>query len=209
MGFREFAASEGQHLTLPDAPPAEASSVVVPLRRASDAGGSQSLSHLLWAQLRDHVDPQVLQAVAGGVWEIVGNALEHSGSDALIMGQVYRRPHGDKRRRHVDHDNRVQVVVGDVGRGIRGSFLESGARSPASDREAIELALQYLVSSVDDPGRGQGLTDTMEQVAALQGRMILRSGNAKLSITARGRRHTQVPRLPGVIVALSLPLYPG
>jgi hypothetical protein len=92
---------------------------------------------------------------------------------------------------------------------IRSSFLETGARNPASDRDAIELALEYLVSSVDDPGRGQGLTDTMEQVVALQGRMIVRSGNAKVAITARGRTHTQVPRLPGVIVALSLPLCPG
>jgi hypothetical protein len=117
MGFREFVASEGQHLALPDAPAAEASSVVVPLRRASDAGGSQSLSHLLWTQLRDHVDPQVLQAVVGGVWEIVSNAREHSGADALIMGQVYRRPRGDTKRRPVDNDNRVQVVIGDVGRG--------------------------------------------------------------------------------------------
>jgi hypothetical protein len=209
MGFREFVASEGRPLTLPDAPAAEASSVVVPLQRASDAGGSQSLSHLLWAQLRDHVDPQVLQAVVGGVWEIVGNAREHSGADALIMGQVYRRPHGDTKRRPVDHDNRVQVVIGDVGRGIRGSFLAGGVINPASDREAIDLALEYLVSSVDDPGRGQGLTDTMEQVVGLQGRMIVRSGNAKVAITARGRTHTEVPQLPGVIVALSLPLYPG
>lgn len=49
----------------------------------------------------------------------------------------------------------------------------------------------------------------MEQVVGMQGRMVIRSGSAKVSL-AEGRRHTEaVPVLQGVIVALSLPLYPG
>ena len=166
-----------------------------------------ALSHLLWEQLRDHVDPQVLQALSEGVWEMVGNALEHSGSDALIMGQVYRADRGGL---PPDHSDRVQVVIGDTGRGIRQSFLDTGVQSPKDDREAINLALEYLVTSVpNDPGRGQGLSTTMEQVVGLRGRMVVRSGIAKVSITSEGYRDDAVPRLPGVIVALSLPLYPG
>jgi len=149
----------------------------------------------------------VLNAIAEGVWEIVANALEHSGSDARIMGQVYLAARGG---RPPDHDDRVQVVVGDVGRGIRESFLATGARNPADDLEAIELALQYLVTSVaDDPGRGQGLSTTMERVTALEGRMVVRSGTAKVSIEAGATHGEAVARLPGVIVASSLPLYPG
>jgi hypothetical protein len=207
MGLRDFLASSGHASLLPSDPTDDASSVVVPLRCTSDSMGAQKLSHLLWAQLRDEVDPKVLQAITEGVWEIVGNALEHSGSDALIMGQVYRVDHGGK---PPDHDDRVQVVVGDIGRGIRASFLASAVECPLDDLEAIGLALEYLVTSIpDDPGRGQGLTTTLEQVLPLGGRMIVRSGTGKIAIDGDGRDEQRVEHLPGVIVALSLPLYPG
>lgn len=38
--------------------------------------------------------------------------------------------------------------------------------------------------------------------------MIVRSGVAKVTIERGTRRHDKVPFLDGVIVALSLPLYP-
>lgn len=207
MGFRDFLSESGRSDLLPAQSAFDASDVVVPLSGAADSGGAQALSHLLWGQLRVHVDPHVLEAIAEGVWEMVANALEHSGSDALLMGQVYRANRGG---RAPDHDDRVQVVIGDTGRGIRASFLETGVRSPSDDLAAIELALEYLVTSVpNDAGRGQGMFTTMEQVVGLQGGMTVRSGTAKVSLDSAGRRHETVPLLPGVIVALSLPLYPG
>lgn len=39
--------------------------------------------------------------------------------------------------------------------------------------------------------------------------MVVRSGTARVSITESGRDEQSVPFLPGVIVALSLSLYPG
>lgn len=207
MGFRAFLDERGLSTDLPVRSAADASGVVVPLRSAQSAGGDQALSHLLWEQLRDHADPQVLEAVTEGVWEIVGNALEHSGSDAQVMAQVYRSAAGGQ---PPDHDDRVQVVVGDVGRGIHAAFKATGVREPANELEAIHLALEYLVTSVpDDPGRGQGLFTTMEQVLGLNGRMIVRSGNALVDIDHAGTTDRKVASLPGVIVALSLPLYPG
>ncbi len=153
------------------------------------------------------VDEQVLGAVTECVWEIVGNALEHSGSDAQVMAQVYRSAAGGQ---PPDHDDRVQVVVGDVGRGIQAAFHATGVREPADERDAIHLALEYLVTSVpDDPGRGQGLSTTMDQVVGLDGRMIIRSGDALVAIDRAGRTDRKVTSMPGVIVALSLPLYPG
>lgn len=75
---------------------------------------------------------------------------------------------------------------------------------------AIALALRYLVTSVaDDPGRGQGLSTTMEQVVGTRGRMVVRSGSAKVSIEEGRKREENVPELQGTIVALSLPLHPG
>jgi hypothetical protein len=206
MGFRDFLATLGADFELPATPTIKAPDVLVPLSAASDSGGSQALSNLLWEQLEGHVSAQVLHAMYEGVLEMVSNAREHSGTDALIMGQVYWAARGGTTP---DHDDRVQVVIGDTGRGIRQSFLDSGTHSPDSDLDAIHLALEYLVSSVADPGRGQGLYTTMELVTETQGRMLVRSGDARVSITSEGRQDDAVPYLPGVIVALSLPLYPG
>ncbi len=205
MGFKDFLDATGMGADLPGTAAGEHPDVVVPLRAATNADGAQALSNLLYEQLADHVAPQVLAAIAEGVWEMVANALEHSGADALIMGQVYTTPRGQP----PDHDDRVQVVIGDTGKGIRASFLETGLHAPATDLAAIELALEYLVSSVDDRGRGQGLSTTREQVIETQGRMVVRSGTAKVTLDAGHQIHDVVPYLPGVIVALSLPLYPG
>ncbi len=207
MGFRTFLDELGLSTDLPAGSGAGTSGVVVPLRSARLAGGDQALSHILWAQLRDHVDAQVLEAVTEGIWEIVGNALEHSGSDAHVMAQVYTRAAGGK---PPDHDDRVQVVVGDVGRGIHASFKATGVRETANELDAIRVALEYLGTSIpDDPGRGQGLSTTMEQVIGLSGQMIIRSGDALVEINRAGTTERKVTSLPGVIVALSLPLYPG
>lgn len=180
--------------------------VVVPLRIASDAGGAQTLSHLLWAQLEPHAGPQVLAAVTESVWEMVANAQEHSGASAYVMGQVYTTAKGG---RPPDHDDRVQVVIGDSGKGIRESFLETSSRRPTDDIDAIDAALEYLVSSVDDPGRGQGLHTTMEEITGLGGKMVVRSGTGKVTLEGSDRRAERVEELPGVIVALSAPLYPA
>jgi hypothetical protein len=206
MGFADFLAGIRRRDLLSADPTHDASDVVVPLRDARASGGEQAISNLLWGRLREHVDPQVLQAIAEGLWEIVGNALEHSGADASVMAQVYWA----NRAKEAEHANRVQVVVGDTGRGIRETFLSSGTQEPRDDVDAIQLALEYLVTSVpDDPGRGQGLYTTMEETTGLQGRLIVRSGTGKVSVTQGGREPETVPFLRGTIVALDLPLYPG
>lgn len=177
--------------------------VVVPLTFVTDSSVAEQISHLLWAQVRGSVDPSVLQALTEGLWELIANALEHSGEHAVLMGQVYRGGEAP------DHDDRVQVVIGDVGRGIRQSLASTPARGSLNDREAIEMALEYLVSSVEDPGRGQGLTTTLEEVTALNGKLGVRSGVAKLTADSSQRKAESVPWLPGTIVGMSLPLYPA
>lgn len=177
--------------------------VVVPLEIVRDVNAAEKISHLLWAQVRQHVDPPVLQALNEGLWEMVANALEHSGGDAVIMGQVYRD--GDP----PDHDDRVQVVIGDAGRGIRASLHAGGHKHLSTDAAAIASALEYLVSSVADPGRGQGLTTTLEEVTALEGDLVIRSGSGTVREGAKSRVTREVPNMDGTMVAMSLPLYPG
>jgi hypothetical protein len=206
MGFDDFL----DGLAMPRMPEtqdrAEDSSVVVPLAKAPSSTGEQPVINLLWEQLRDQVSPQILDALGESVWEMLANAQEHSGADGLVMAQIYTAKRGGE---PPDHDDKVQVVIGDTGRGIRASLSQSPDLDPADDAEAIEMALEYLVSSVLDPGRGQGLSTTHEQIAGLGGRMIVRSGGGKVDLTHGDRLATEVPWLPGTIVGLSLPLYPG
>lgn len=201
MGFLRFLNAIGQEQAVTTSPSSRGD-VVVPLTRIATVFEAEQLSQLLWANAA-RWDAQVLEALTEGLWELVANAVEHSGADALLMGQVYERGLPP------DHDQHVQIVIGDAGRGIRGSFLESGTQSPATDAEAIELALTYLVSSVPDPGRGQGLTTTVEQVTALLGKVVLRSGSARVTVDSTGTRTEIVERIDATVVGISLPLYPG
>ena len=169
MGFARFLDDLGLVHELPRRDPAVAD-VVVPLALVDNVSAVEALSHLLFAQLEGVVDPQVLNAVTEALWELAANALEHSGAQAVIAGQVYRDGEPP------DHDGKVQIVIGDAGRGIRSSFVASGTYNPLSDEEAIDLAVEYLVSSVPDPGRGQGLYTTINEVSALTGNSVVRSG---------------------------------
>lgn len=204
MGFRDFLAGLGYPSELPPNEAVDRSDVLVPLQRVDAVSAAEQLSHLLHEQLRSQADPQVLNAVLEGLWELSANALEHSGAQAVIMGQVYRRgvaPH---------HRNVVQVAIGDAGIGVRESFLRTGMREPATDRAAITDALEYLVTSVDDPGRGQGLYTTHESVTSLGGEMIVRSGTAKVRLGAHNTNVWEdVIPLPGTMVCVSLALNPG
>lgn len=200
MGFGTWLENLGYTTDLPRASPPERPDVLVPIEMLARVFDAEQLSHLLWEQLRREADPQVLNATLEGLWELAANAIEHSGAEAVIMGQVYRRGEPP------DHRDRVQIVIGDAGRGVKCSFKESGRYAPSNDREAIELALEYLVSSVDDPGRGQGLSTTMEQVTALQGKLVVRSGASKIILENGAVRPEQVPFMDGTVVCMSLPL---
>lgn len=200
MGFGALLESLGYTADLPQASPPDRPDVLVPIEKLTGVFAAEQLSHLLWEQLRREADPQVLDATLEGLWELAANAIEHSGAEAVIMGQVYRAGEPP------DHLDRVQVVIGDAGRGIMRSFVESGRYEPGDDREAIELALEYLVTSVDDPGRGQGLYTTMEQVTALQGKLVVRSGASKTTFGSGPARSEQVTFLEGTVVCMSLPL---
>jgi anti-sigma regulatory factor (Ser/Thr protein kinase) len=176
--------------------------VLVPLTAMTGIHAAEQLSHLLVEQIGDIAAVEVIEPLTEGLWELAANALEHSGQHALLMGQVYADGHAPH------HDGWVQVVVGDIGKGIRRSFLDSGTQSPQSDMAAIRLALEYLVSSVPDRGRGQGLTTTAEGVTRWGGTLVVRSGQARIDVTRAGQRARVVSDLPGTLVAITLPLYP-
>jgi hypothetical protein len=188
--------------SLGDPAPLDRPDVLVPLTQFKSIHAAEALSHLLVEQLGDSASAQVIEPLTEGLWELAANAVEHSGEQALLMGQVYRKgepPH---------HNANVQVVVGDVGKGILRSFQDSQTQQPADDLAAIRLALEYLVSSVPDRGRGQGLTTTAEGVTPWGGELVVRSGTSRVTVTRDGQQAASVPYLAGTLVGISLPLYP-
>jgi len=161
MGFMHFLSELGQQRPV-GARPGSKGDVVVPLTRVTTVFEAEQLSHLLWANAA-RWDAQVLEALTEGLWELVANGLEHSGAPALLMGQVYLRGEPP------DHHQRVQIAIGDAGRGIRASFLER--------RALIKLL-------VDDPEHGE----THRRITARIKPLAISAHHAEPYRRARGGR---------------------
>ena len=158
---------------LPRVRHAERRDVLVELQWFGAGDNLTALEDLLFARLRNDVSPQVLAALIESFWEISGNTRYHSGAaGGVVVAQVYKRGW---------QDERMDLAIGDAGIGIRASLLNSGRYAPSDDGEAIQLALEYQVSAIDDPGRGVGLPTTAELVQGLLGTMKVRSGAASLT----------------------------
>ncbi len=176
--------------------------IVVEVSTFDSASDLIPLQQLLSDRLNGMAGPQSRAAIEEALWELGTNVTTHSGSRGIVAAAVQG---AKKKDRHID------FVVGDVGIGIRESFLR-GERPyhPPTDHKAIELAIEYLVSSIKDPGRGQGLNTTIDVVTSLNGRVIVRSGNARRTIFRKRSKSgddlvhgaASVPRLAGTLVGV-------
>ncbi len=207
LGFDQFSRNVGGvTCSLPVTTSAKSGDVIVGLQTFSSSGELQPLQDLLWDRLEGARISNIRTALVEALWELGANVTEHSGSIGIVAACV-QRPNRK--------DAHVALAIGDAGKGLRRSFLEGARRQhPASDHEAITLALTYLVSSLADSGRGQGLTTTVKQALSLQGRVTIRSGNARRTITHsrwdpdnlhQSGTAASVPTLPGTLVAADLP----
>ncbi len=170
---------------------------LVSLHGFRDDTGLTKLSNLLRCRLSSQPAlMQHLEPLVGALWELGTNVNEHAQSSGFAVAQVYNKAGRSKR---------VDLVIGDAGVGIRRSFLDRGSHEPTDDIRAIDLALKYLVSSVDDEGRGQGLTTTVEEALACKGKAVIRTGSGCVVRRPRGRRALDVPFLHGTTVLVSIP----
>lgn len=102
---------------------------------------SEEVADCIAPDQKDLVDPEQTGGYDGisySVSELINNVIQHSNSYGFLGAQHY--PKSDL----------TQIVVADIGIGIRQSFIESGsphARQVETDRLAIELALKAEVSS--------------------------------------------------------------
>ncbi len=106
--------------------------------------------------------------------EIAQNIIEHSQATGFIaIGQGQARIRGKET---------LDICVGDTGIGI-GMSLENKLRQyekDSLDRVALYKTLFEGVSRYDDPGRGNGIIKTRNIVERHKGKLMLRSGRAKL-----------------------------
>ena len=110
--------------------------------------------------------------------EICQNIVEHAGRGGWVMVQTYRWTKRLGRRV-------VVIAVSDAGVGFRQS-LESAPGKERGDRwddaAALEDAVIRGVSRFRDPGRGQGLAGVRRYLGRWDGKLSVRSGNARIAI---------------------------
>lgn len=161
-------------------------------------------------------DTDFWQATEYTIRELLRNAIEHSRSDLIWLAAAARPTHDD-----------AQIAILDEGEGIRQPLIRSGRYSPATDRSAIDLALQPGVSRTagrvlsgeriamlreQHPGQdpyqyensGYGLTIT-SQIARDAGQFAVVSGDASVAYHEGKLLHASTFH-PGT--ALRIVLYP-
>jgi len=137
--------------------------------------------------------------------EIAQNILEHSRSTGFVnIGKGSTRILGKEV---------LNICIGDAGIGIPSS-LENKLRDCSKkelDRVALYKTLFEGVSRHDDPGRGNGIIKTRGIIERHKGKMMLRSGRAKLWGNIASWQIERFMRkslcfFPGTQVNLSFPL---
>jgi len=171
------------------------------INHANDVGNVQSL---LESRLSRTGQARARNALIESLRELAANVFEHSHSSGFVAAVTQ-----DLGRRH----GHVDLVIGDAGQGLRASLSRKGSRvHPVTDHDAIDLAVEYGVSTTGDPGRGQGLASTLELVKELEGGVVVRSGGARHAFTASRsselghlERDASVPFVQGTLVLLRIP----
>jgi hypothetical protein len=175
------------------------SDVLVELRPFYDSAQVEELCSLVWHRLEPVATPQTLDAIYTGLGEIGDNVRQHSGArHGFVAAQVYDQGHPWER---------VEFAIADAGVGIRAALAR---HSPRSDAHAIDLAVTAMVSGIDDPGRGQGLSTTKELTLGLRGRLDICTGTARKSFFSNGNAATAtMASMRGTTVFVSVPCSPG
>jgi hypothetical protein len=107
--------------------------------------------------------------------------------------------------------NLVKIAVMDLGVGVRASLGPKYAAQSAewSDLAALRLAVFEGASRYDDPGRGQGLSAVRRFVERWHGKLMIRSGSARMGLTPawdrRATRQSKLALFPGTQVSIVLP----
>lgn len=183
--FRAAAELFEIHGKVPKVSPATESEVLLPVtavRAAEDVHAvvsniQQRASAILASELG--LDPKATMGFAMALSEACQNIVEHAGTGGWVAVQSYHW-----RRRLAKQV--VVIAVADAGVGFRHSLEPTQAKRFGDrwgDAAALEAALIQGVSRFRDPGRGQGLAGIRRYLARWEGKISIRSGTARITIT--------------------------
>jgi anti-sigma regulatory factor (Ser/Thr protein kinase) len=133
------------------------------------------------AQILAHelgIDTKAIVGFAMTLSEVCQNIIEHAGRGGWVMVQTYNWTRRLGRRV-------VVIAVCDAGLGFRKSLETAGHYVPGDrwdDAAALEAAVIRGVSRFRDPGRGQGLAGVRKYVGRWDGKLMVRSGTARIAI---------------------------
>lgn len=126
---------------------------------------------------KSRMDGAAVQAMKYILSEITGNINYHAGHGTGFMVA-----------QHSVNNHYLDIAIADTGHGLRGAYLASGKHNPATDLEALELALDGR-SSKAESHRGFGIrTSRRMTVNGLGGWFLIWSGSAMLIDNASGAR---------------------
>jgi hypothetical protein len=182
----------GAEISLPRVSARDLDDVLLEVTRFDGHRGAGALAQLVHRLIARH-DPDAANALHNGIVEAGINVVDHS-----------RRRGGFIAAQITHHGRRLSFSVSDSGIGLLGSLAPRGARD---DRQALDLAVEPGVSEHDDPGRGVGLSDLVQELARLGGHLHLVSGRSSLSIgSARLDSRTSPQTVTGTHLQGVIPL---
>jgi hypothetical protein len=151
-----------------------------------------------------HYEQAAIDGFVVALSEVCQNIPEHSEDVGYVAIQKYF--YGRRLGK-----NLVKIAVMDLGVGFRTSLAPKYAAQSAewSDLTALRLAIFEGVSRYDDPGRGQGLSAVRRFVERWHGKLMIRSGSARLGHSPAwdrsASRQTRLTLFPGTQVSIVLP----
>jgi anti-anti-sigma regulatory factor len=151
-----------------------------------------------------HYEQAAIDGFVVALSEVCQNIPEHSEDVGYVAIQKYF--YGRRLGK-----NLVKIAVMDLGVGFRASLAPRYASQSAawSDLLALRLAMFKGASRYDDPGRGQGLSAVRRFVERWHGKLMIRSGSARLGLSPAwdrsATRQTNLIPFPGTQVSIVLP----
>src|SRR5918999_1478567 len=151
-----------------------------------------------------HYEQGAIDGFVVALSEVCQNIPEHSEDVGYVAIQKYF--YGRRLGKNV-----VKIAVMDLGVGFRASLAPKYAARAAewTDVKALRLAMFEGASRYDDPGRGQGLSAVRRFIERWHGKLMIRSGSARLGLSPAwdhsATRQTQLIPFPGTQVSIVLP----
>jgi len=169
---------------------------LMPLRREEEVPDLVTRLYTSLQQMMERsriVEPGLAAHLSTLLAELCQNVTQHSQDLGLVIAQVYRLSEGGRV---------LQLAVGDLGIGLRGSLAKRYDTLKWSDEMVIRQALRHGVSSLSEEGRGLGLSQVYQKTTDLRGRMLLHSGSILLHSYAGTDEFYPNIYFPGTQVAL-------